>query len=126
MTEKLKRNVKIDLIIRCQSGDVAARERLLEENGVLVRAVARQFLERGVDTEELYRIGWIGFWKAVDGFDPQSGIRFSTCAVPQIAGEIRNYLRTSALPKVESLKSNTRIQQQIPNDTPVHFGQGYH
>ena len=108
MTVKLERDKKIDLIIRCQSGDVAARERLLEENGALVRAVACQFLKSGVDAEELYRLGWVGFWKAVDKFDPQSGIRFSTCAVPQIAGEIRKSLRASMPPEMEILEAHPK------------------
>ena len=79
---------------RCQSGDDAAREKLLNENSDLVWAVVDRFLWCGIDAEELYHLGCIGFWKAVDRFNPQPGIRFSTCAVPQIAGEIRNYLRT--------------------------------
>lgn len=93
-----------DLIKRSQQGDAAAREKLLNENSDLVWAVVDRFLWCGIDAEELYHLGCTGFWKAVDGFNPQSGIRFSTCAVPQIAGEIRNYLRTSTLPKVESLE----------------------
>lgn len=100
----METNEMINLIRRYQSGDIAVREKLVEKNVDLVQALARKFCESDVAAVELYRIGWIGFWKAVDGFDPQSGIRFSTCAVPQIAGEIRNYLRASALPKVESLE----------------------
>ena len=83
-----------DLIKRSQQGDAAAREKLLNENSDLVWAVVDRFLWRGIDAEELYHLGCTGFRKAVDEFIPQSGIRFSTCAVPQIAGGIRNYLRT--------------------------------
>ena len=93
----------INLIRRYQSGDIAVREKLVEKNVDLVQALARKFCESDVAAVELYRIGWIGFWKAVDGIDPQSGIRFSTCAVPQIAGEIRKFLRASTPPKVAFL-----------------------
>lgn len=99
-----EKNKMSDLIKKCQSGDVATREKLLKENSELVWTVVDRFLWCGIDAEELYHLGCIGFWKAVDRFNPQSGIRFSTCAVPQIAGEIRKYLRASTLPKVESLE----------------------
>lgn len=119
----------INLIRRYQSGDIAVREKLVEKNVDLVQALSRKFCESDVAAVELYRIGWIGFWKAVDGFDPQSGIRFSTCAVPQIGKLPEKYEIISVLRhflRWNPWKSNTRIQQQIPNDTPVHFGQGYH
>lgn len=94
-------NEMINLIRRYQSGDIAVREKLVEKNVDLVQALARKFCESDVAAVELYRIGWIGFWKAVDGFDPQSGIRFSTCAVPQIAGEIRKFRRASMSPEMK-------------------------
>lgn len=97
----MEMNEMYDLIKRSQSGDAAAREKLLEENGHLVQAVVRQFLECGVEADALYQLGCIGFLKAVDGFDPQSGTQFFTCAVPQIAGEIRQFLRQSTLSKSE-------------------------
>lgn len=91
----------INLIRRYQSGDIAVREKLVAKNVDLVQAVARQFCESDVAAVELHRIGWVGFWKAVDKFDPQSGIRFSTCAVPQISGEIRKILRSSMSPEIK-------------------------
>ena len=99
-----------DLIKRCQSGDVAAREKLLNENSDLVWAVVDRFLWRGIDAEELYHLGCTGFWIAVDGFDPQCGTRFTTCSVPQIAGEIRKYLRRTVSSEAEAVEKH-------PNDS---------
>lgn len=93
-------NETYDLIKKSQSGDEAAREQLLEENSGLVWAVVRRFLGRGVETDDLYQLGCLGFLKAVDGFDPEFGTQFSTYAVPKIAGEIRRFLRDDGAVKV--------------------------
>ena len=93
-------NETYDLIKKSQSGDDAAREQLLEENSGLVWAVVRRFLGRGVETDDLYQLGCLGFLKAVDGFDPEFGTQFSTYAVPKIAGEIRRFLRDDGAVKV--------------------------
>ena len=93
-------NETYDLIKKSQSGDETARELLLEENSGLVWAVVRRFLGRGVETDDLYQLGCLGFLKAVDGFDPEFGTQFSTYAVPKIAGEIRRFLRDDGAVKV--------------------------
>ena len=93
-------NETYDLIKKSQSGDEAAREKLLEENSGLVWAVVRRFLGRGVETDDLYQLGCLGFLKAVDGFDVEFGTQFSTYAVPKIAGEIRRFLRDDGAVKV--------------------------
>lgn len=93
-------NETYDLIRKSQSGDETAREKLLEENSGLVWAVVRRFLGRGVETDDLYQLGCLGFLKAVDGFDPEFGTQFSTYAVPKIAGEIRRFLRDDGVVKV--------------------------
>lgn len=94
-----------ELIARAQSGDRAASEQLIVENTGLVWSVARRFFGRGVDPEDLYQLGCVGFLKAVEGFDLDYGTRFSTYAVPKIAGEIRRFLRDDGAVKVSrSLK----------------------
>ncbi len=93
-------NETYDLIKKSQSGDETAREKLLEENSGLVWAVVRRFLGRGVETDDLYQLGCLGFLKAVDGFDTEFGTQFSTYAVPKIAGEIRRFLRDDGAVKV--------------------------
>ncbi|MBE6925346.1 MAG: sigma-70 family RNA polymerase sigma factor [Ruminococcaceae bacterium] len=93
-------NDTYDLIKKSQSGDETAREKLLEENSGLVWAVVRRFLGRGVETDDLYQLGCLGFLKAVEGFDVEFGTQFSTYAVPKIAGEIRRFLRDDGAVKV--------------------------
>lgn len=95
------------LIGRSHQGDKEARDTLFEENAGLIYSVAKRFLGRGVDIEDLFQIGSIGLLKAVDNFDPSFEVRFSTYAVPMIAGEIKRYLRDDGILKVSrSLKEN--------------------
>ena len=89
-----------ELIDRAQKGDASAREELVVENAGLIWSVARRFIGRGTDTEDLYQLGCLGFLKAVDGFDLAFGTQFSTYAVPKIAGEIRRFLRDDGTVKV--------------------------
>ena len=89
-----------ELIARAKSGDTAAGEQLITENAGLIWAVARRFQGRGTELEDLYQLGCLGFLKAVEGFDTAFGTRFSTYAVPKIAGEIRRFLRDDGTVKV--------------------------
>lgn len=89
-----------ELIAKAQAGDKAASEALITENSGLIWSVARRFLGRGVETDDLYQLGCLGFIKAVDGFDMEFGTQFSTYAVPKIAGEIRRFLRDDGAVKV--------------------------
>ena len=83
-----------------QKGDREAAGRLVEENTGLIWSVARRYFGRGVDAEDLYQLGCVGFLKAIEGFDESYGTRFSTYAVPKIAGEIRRFLRDDGAVKV--------------------------
>ena len=94
-----------ELIRRAQAGDQEASERLVQENTGLIWSVAKRFLGRGAEAEDLYQLGCLGFLKAVEGFDLDFGTQFSTYAVPKIAGEIRRFLRDDGAIKVSrSLK----------------------
>lgn len=90
----------LELIARSQQGDRAASEQLVEENAGLIRAVARRYYGRGVEPDDLFQLGSLGFLKAVAGFDTAFGTQFSTYAVPKIAGEIRRFLRDDGTVKV--------------------------
>lgn len=90
----------LPLLEAAREGDNAACGRLLEENDRLVWSVVRRYFGRGVDPEDLYQLGCLGFVKAVRGFDPAFGCQFSTYAVPKIAGEIRRFLRDDGAVKV--------------------------
>ena len=89
-----------ELIARAQNGDREASEALINENSGLIWSVAKRFLGRGVEAEDLYQLGSLGFLKAVEGFDLQFGTQFSTDAVPKISGEIRRFLRDDGAVKV--------------------------
>ena len=89
-----------ELIASSQKGNVEAKEILVKENAGLIWSVSRRFLGRGVEFDDLYQLGCLGFIKAVDGFDPQYGTQFSTYAVPKITGEIRRFLRDDGAVKV--------------------------
>ena len=90
----------LDLLALAKGGDEAAVERVLAENSGLIWAVVRRYYGKGVEPEDLYQLGCLGFLKAVRGFDADYGTQFSTYAVPKIAGEIRRYLRDNGAVKV--------------------------
>ena len=88
-------------------GDKEARDTLFEENTGLIYSVARRFLGRGVEMEDLFQIGSIGLLKAVDKFDPAFEVRFSTYAIPMILGELKRFFRDDGMIKVSrSIKEN--------------------
>ena len=89
-----------ELIRLAQQGDKSAAEQLITENTGLIWSVARRFIGRGAESEDLYQLGCLGFLKAVEGFDLNYGTQFSTYAVPKIAGEIRRFLRDDGAVKV--------------------------
>lgn len=88
------------LIAASQAGDLNAKEQLVNENTGLIWSVTRRFTGRGVETDDLFQLGCLGFLKAIDGFDLQYGTQFSTYAVPKIAGEIRRFLRDDGAVKI--------------------------
>ena len=111
------------LIALAQSGDQAAQEALVEENSGLIWSVARRFIGRGTETEDLYQLGCIGFLKAVDGFDLEFGTQFSTYAVPKIAGEIRRFLRDDGAIKVSrTLKEQAACIKSMRNHLTSALG----
>lgn len=100
-------NQTLALIGRAHQGDKEARDTLFEKNIGLIYSVAKRFTGRGVEMEDLFQIGSIGLLKAVDKFNTDYEVQFSTYAVPMIAGEIKRYLRDDGILKVSrSLKEN--------------------
>lgn len=111
-----------------QQGDREIAGKLVEENSGLIWSVARRFFGRGADPEDLFQLGCVGFLKAIDGFDESYGTRFSTYAVPKVAGEIRRFLRDDGLVKVSrgikeqaALVHNARtvLEQRIGRDPTI-------
>lgn len=112
-----------ELIARSQQGDSAATEALVEENSGLIWSVARRFLGRGAEADDLYQLGCLGFLKAVEGFDLEYGTQFSTYAVPKIAGEIRRFLRDDGAVKVSrSLKEQAATIKSTRNRLTAALG----
>lgn len=112
----------LELIEKVREGDKLASEKLVEDNSGLIWSVARHFFGRGVDPDDLFQIGCIGFLKAIQGFDLAYGTQFSTYAVPKISGEIRRFLRDDGTIKVsrglkeqaQKIRSaRTELEQQL-------------
>ena len=113
----------VDLIVQSQKGDQKAREQLVTENSGLIWSVARRFIGRGTEMDDLYQLGCLGFLKAVDGFDLNFGTQFSTYAVPKISGEIRRFLRDDGAVKVSrGLKEQAATIKTMQNHLMIALG----
>ena len=96
-----------ELFLRVQKGDKEARELLFHKNTGLIRHIVKRYLGRGCEPEDLFQLGAIGLLKAIEKFDPDYGVCFSTYAVPMIAGEMRRFLRDDGMVKVSrGIKEN--------------------
>ena len=112
-----------ELIARSQAGDAAATETLVTENSGLIWSVARRFVGRGTELDDLYQLGCLGFLKAVEGFDLEYGTQFSTYAVPKISGEIRRFLRDDGAVKVSrSIKEQAATIRSARNHLSAALG----
>ena len=118
----------ITLLRAAQAGDREAAGRMVEANAGLIWSVARRYFGRGVEPDDLYQLGCLGFLKAIDGFDESYGTRFSTYAVPKISGEIRRFLRDDGAVKVSRgvkeragaiRAARTALEQSLGRDPTV-------
>ena len=98
--QTLKNDEMMALLRRSSAGDKAAREKLIFGNLRLVLSVIQKFAGRGEQMDDLFQVGCIGLMKAIDNFDVEQGVRFSTYGVPMIIGEIRRYLRDNSAIRV--------------------------
>lgn len=89
----LSNEEKNELLIKIKNGDMSAREEFINGNLRLVLSVIQRFYNRGENADDLFQIGCVGLIKAIDNFDLNQNVQFSTYAVPMIIGEIRRYLR---------------------------------
>jgi RNA polymerase sporulation-specific sigma factor len=88
------------LIRKAQNKDEKAKETLIEQNSPLVKSVIKRFRSSRIDYEDLYQLGCLGFLKAIKNFDESFQVKFSTYAVPMIAGEVKRFLRDDGSIKV--------------------------
>lgn len=114
----------LELLKLAKEGNQDAKERLITENLGLVWAVARRFIGRGYELEDLYQIGCIGLIKCIDKFDLSYDVKFSTYAVPMISGEIKRFLRDDGMIKVSRTLKETaykvkKAREEIINRTGI-------
>ncbi len=93
----------IELVRLAKTGDKKATEELIVNNSSLIKSVVRRFLGRGVEYDDLFQLASIGFIKAINNFDESFNVRFSTYAVPMIAGELKRFLRDDGSIKVSRI-----------------------
>lgn len=103
----LKSSETMDLLRRTKEGDTEAREKLIRGNLRLVLSVIQKFLNRGENVDDLFQVGCIGLIKAIDNFDINQNVKFSTYGVPMIIGEIRRYLRDNSAIRVSRSMRDT-------------------
>ena len=108
-----------NLIKEAKNGDELSKERLISENSPLIKSIVKKYLNKGIDFDDLYQLGSLGFLKAINNFDESFGVKFSTYAVPMIAGEIKRFLRDNNIIKVSrgtkqlNVKMNKFIEEYI-------------
>ena len=106
----------LDLIKLAQAGDEAAKNTLIEENSPLVKCVIKRFVGKGVEYDDLYQLGCLGFIKAINHFDTKFNVKFSTYVVPMIDGEVKRFMRDDGCIKVsraikqQNLKINKFVE----------------
>lgn len=103
----LKNEETIELLKRTKQGDMEAREQLIAGNLRLVLSVIQRFSNRGENVDDLFQVGCIGLIKAIDNFNVELDVRFSTYGVPMIIGEIRRYLRDNSAVRVSRSMRDT-------------------
>lgn len=103
----LKSEETMELLRRTKEGDAAARQKLIEGNLRLVLSVIQRFDRRGENADDLFQVGCIGLIKAIDNFNVDLNVKFSTYGVPMIIGEIRRYLRDNSSMRVSRSMRDT-------------------
>ena len=111
------------LLRAAKAGDAAAKEALLTGNVSLLKSIVRRYLGKGVEFDDLFQLAGMGLLKAVEGFDERFGVRFSTYAVPMIAGEIKRFMRDDGSVKVSrALKSAARSMARYAEEYAAEHG----
>ena len=106
----------IALLRRTKEGDMEARERLINGNLRLVLSVIQKFSNRGENPDDLFQVGCVGLIKAIDGFDLNQPVRFSTYGAPMIIGEIRRYLRDNSSIRVSRSMRDTAYKLMLARE----------
>ena len=99
-----------DLVKQAKNGDERAKETLINENSPLIKSVIKNYLSRGIEFDDLFQLGSLGFLKAINNFDESFNVKFSTYAVPMIAGEIKRFMRDNGIIKVSRSVKTLNMQ----------------
>lgn len=114
----------VGLITAAQGGDESAKEKLIVHNMPLIKSIAARYRNKMIEYDDLLQLGAMGLVKAVNNFDASFGVRFSTYAVPMIAGEIKRFIRDDGAIKVSrALKSTSLKIQQITSEYKLEHGE---
>lgn len=100
----------VELVLRAQAGDQEAKEVLTQENSPLIKSLIKRFKDKGVEYDDLFQIGCIGFLKAINNFKTEFGVKFSTYVVPMVIGEIKRFMRDDGAIKVSRALKSLNIQ----------------
>ena len=112
------------LLKKAKNGDLSSKEILIEENSPLIKSVIKRYKNKGVEYDDLYQLGSMGFVKAINNFSEEFSVKFSTYAVPMIAGEVKRFLRDDGSIKVSrSIKKNSILIKQFVQDYISKFGE---
>lgn len=98
-----------DLLNQAKNGDDLAKEKLITLNSPLIKSVIKRYLNKGIEYDDLYQLGALGFVKAINNYDANFNVKFTTYAVPMIAGEIKRFLRDDGSVKVSRSIKHTAI-----------------
>ena len=109
----LDERTTIEYIRRAKTGDSWAKQELIEQNVSLVKSIVKRYLGKGVEYDDLFQIACMGFLKAISGFDEAFGVKFSTYAVPMIAGEIKRFMRDDGSVKVSRALKQTAKEMNL-------------
>ena len=112
----------LQLVKKAQQGDQSAKTVLIEENSPLIKSLLRRFKDKGIEYDDLYQIGCIGFLKALKNFNEEYKVKFSTYVVPMVIGEIKRFMRDDGAIKVSralktlNLKINRFIEEYFSSN----------
>lgn len=120
----MKESEKMELLRKAHNGDMKAREKLINGNLRLVLSVCQRFANRGENMDDLFQVGVIGLIKAIDNFNLDLDLRFSTYAVPMCIGEVRRYLRDSQSIRVSRSMKDTaykamQVKEKLTNKNGI-------
>ena len=100
----------LQLVKLAQNGDQDAKTKLIEENSPLIKSVIKRFKDKGLEYDDLYQIGCIGFLKAIKNFNPEYNVKFSTYVVPLVIGEVKRFMRDDGAIKVSRALKTLNLQ----------------